>query len=155
MKKKTKTLLTAVAIPLAVGGVSGFLTRNSMEVFRKLKKPPLAPPGWLFPIVWTILFLAMGTASWIIWESPRTRKRTEALQVYGIQLAVNFFWPLFFFLGKWYKLAFAWLVLLGWLVWVCIQKFYDISRKAAYLLVPYLLWLVYAGYLNLFISLWN
>lgn len=49
MKKKTKTLLTAVAIPLAVGGVSGFLTRNSMEVFRKLKKPPLAPPGWLFP----------------------------------------------------------------------------------------------------------
>lgn len=155
MKRETKTLLAAVAIPLAVGGVSGFLTRNSMDVFQKLRKPPLAPPGWLFPVVWTLLFLGMGTASWIIAGSVRGRERTEALRIYAAQLVVNFFWPLIFFLGKWYKLAFVWLVLLWYLVWVCIRKFYRISKKAAYLLIPYLIWLTYAGYLNLFISLWN
>lgn len=74
MKKENKALLTAIAIPLAVGGVSAFLTRNSMSTFQKLKKPPLSPPGWLFPVVWTILFICMGTASWLVWKQPKSEE---------------------------------------------------------------------------------
>lgn len=155
MKQETKTLLTAVAIPLAVGGVSGFLTRNSMSTFQKLKKPPLSPPGWLFPVVWTVLFIFMGAASWIVWRKPGSEERRKALKTYGVQLVVNFFWPVLFFLGKKYTIAFAWLCFLWYLVYSCLTQFCRLSRKAGALLVPYLVWLTYAGYLNLMISILN
>ena len=112
MKKKTKTLLTALAVPLGVGAVSGFLTQGSMDTFEKLKQPPLTPPGWVFPVVWTGLFAMMGTASYLVAISPKTEKRNRALFLYGVQLAVNFLWPVFFFNAGWYFFAFVWLVLL-------------------------------------------
>ena len=101
MKKKTKTLLTCLAVPLGVGAVSGFLTQGSMNTFEKLKQPPLTPPGWVFPVVWTGLFAMMGTASYLVAITPKTEERKKALTLYGIQLAVNFLWPVFFFNAGW------------------------------------------------------
>ena len=108
MKKKTKTLLTCLAVPLGVGAVSGFLTQGSMNTFEKLKQPPLTPPGWVFPVVWTGLFAMMGTASYLVAITPKTEERKKALTLYGIQLAVNFLWPVCLrlpgccFCGIWY-----------------------------------------------------
>ena len=168
MKKKTKTLLTCLAVPLGVGAVSGFLTQGSMNTFEKLeqlsalakkseklKQPPLTPPGWVFPVVWTGLFAMMGTASYLVAISPKTEKRNRALFLYGVQLAVNFLWPVFFFNAGWYFFAFVWLVLLWYLVYLCTKGFSDISRNAGYLMIPYLVWLTFAGYLNFFIFLLN
>ena len=75
LKKKTKTLLTALAVPLGVGAVSGFLTQGSMDTFEKLKQPPLTPPGWVFPVVWTGLFAMMGTASYLIARLPESEEK--------------------------------------------------------------------------------
>lgn len=155
LKKKTKTLLTCLAVPLGVGAVSGFLTQGSMNTFEKLKQPPLTPPGWVFPVVWTGLFAMMGTASYLVAITPKTEERKKALTLYGIQLAVNFLWPVFFFNAGWYLFAFAWLLFLWYLVYLCTKAFSEISRTAGYLMIPYLVWLTVAGYLNFFIFLLN
>ena len=100
-----------------------FFTRNGMKVFATLNKPPLSPPGWLFPVVWTILFIMMGIASFLIASRPKSRARDKALTLYGIQLAVNFLWPFFFFGAGWYGFAFLWLIFLWGLVYCCICTF--------------------------------
>lgn len=156
MQEKLKNLLLCIAIPVLTGSLSGFLTRGSMQVFRQLNKPPLSPPGAVFPIVWTILYILMGIASYLVFSSGAGQGDIRnALSVYGLQLAVNFFWSLFFFnLGR-YFFSFVWLVLLWLLILFTIRLFYPISRPAAYLLVPYLLWVTFAGYLNLGIAILN
>jgi tryptophan-rich sensory protein len=156
MEKKLRTLLIAVAIPLLVGAVAGLLTRNSMQVFEGLQQPPFAPPGVLFPIVWTILYALMGIASYLIYTSGKDPEEvSSALAVYGVQLVVNFLWPIVFFRFGWYTFAFFWLILLWVLVIYTILLFYRISKPAAWLMVPYLVWLTYAAYLNLGIVLLN
>ena len=156
MEKKLRTLLIAVAIPLLVGAVAGLLTRNSMQVFEGLQQPPFAPPGVLFPIVWTILYALMGIASYLIYTSGKDPEEVNsALAVYGVQLVVNFLWPIVFFRFGWYTFAFFWLILLWVLVIYTILLFYRISKPAAWLMVPYLVWLTYAAYLNLGIVLLN
>ena len=156
MEKKLRILLIAVAIPLLVGAVAGLLTRNSMQVFEGLQQPPFAPPGVLFPIVWTILYALMGIASYLIYTSGKDPDEvSSALTVYGVQLVVNFLWPIVFFRFGWYTFAFFWLILLWVLVIYTILLFYRISKPAAWLMVPYLLWLTYAAYLNLGIVLLN
>ena len=156
MEKKLRTLLIAVAIPLLVGAVAGLLTRNSMQVFEGLQQPPFAPPGVLFPIVWTILYALMGIASYLIYTSGKDPEEvSSALAVYGVQLVVNFLWPIVFFRFGWYTFAFFWLILLWVMVIYTILLFYHISKPAAWLMVPYLIWLTYAAYLNLGIVLLN
>ena len=155
LKKRTKTLLTCLAVPLGVGSVSGFLTQGSMDAFEKLNQPPLAPPGWVFPVVWTGLFAMMGTASYLIARLPESEEKKKALTLYGIQLAVTFLWPVFFFNAGWYLFSFAWLLLLWYLVYLCTKAFYHLSEKAGYLMIPYLVWLTFAGYLNFAIFLLN
>lgn len=156
MQEKLKNLLLCIAIPVLTGSLSGFLTRGSMQVFRQLNKPPLSPPGSVFPIVWTILYILMGIASYLVFSSGAGQGDIRnALSVYGLQLAVNFFWPLFFFNLGWYFFSFVWLVLLWLLILITIRLFYHISRPAAYLLLPYLLWVTFAGYLNLGIAILN
>lgn len=148
--------MIAVAIPLLVGAVAGLLTRNSMQVFEGLQQPPFAPPGVLFPIVWTILYALMGIASYLIYTSGKDPEEvSSALTVYGVQLVVNFLWPIVFFRFGWYTFAFFWLILLWVLVIYTILLFYRISKPAAWLMVPYLVWLTYAAYLNLGIVLLN
>ena len=156
MKINKRLLLLCIAIPLIVGIVAGLLTRNSMEVFSMVEKPPLAPPAWLFPVVWTILYALMGISSYIVLTSDASQEEIKsAIQLYAYQLVVNFLWPTFFFNFGWYLFSFLWLILLWGLVFLMIRKFYDINRIAAYLNVPYLVWLTFAGYLNAGIWLLN
>ncbi len=156
MKKKIGTLVIGIAIPLLVGGLSALLSGGGMGVFATLEKPPLSPPGWLFPVVWTVLYTLMGIASWLVFSSGADSGQIrDALMVYFYQLVVNFLWPIFFFDFGWYLFSFFWLLLLWVLIVATIRRFYPISAAAAYLLVPYLLWVTFAGYLNLGIWLLN
>lgn len=156
MNKKRKSLLLCLAIPLAVGALSALLTRNGMEKFKSLHKPPLTPPGWLFPVVWTVLFLLMGIASYLILRSGGERRAVRgALAVYGVQLGCNFFWTILFFdLGA-YLPAFVWLVVLWLLILASAVQFYRLSRTAGWLMLPYVAWVAFAGYLNMGVYLLN
>ena len=91
VKIDKKRLIICLAIPLVVGGAAGLLTMNSMEAFEALNQPPLSPPGWLFPVVWTVLYVLMGIASYLASVSDAPHKeKARALWTYGIQLAFNF-----------------------------------------------------------------
>ncbi len=156
MKIDKKRLIICLAIPLVVGGAAGLLTMNSMEAFETLNQPPLSPPGWLFPVVWTVLYVLMGIASYLVSVSDAPHEeKARALWTYGIQLAFNFLWPIAFFNLKWYLFAFLWLVILWILILITALRFGRIRKPAGYLLVPYLLWVAFAGYLNLGIYLLN
>lgn len=150
MKIDKKKLFKSMAIPLAVGAAAGFLTGGSMKEFEALNQPPLSPPGWLFPVVWTILYLLMGISTYLIATSDATEENiSDALSLYNYQLIVNFLWPIFFFNFGWYFFALLWLILLWIMVASMIKVFSKISPKAAVLNIPYLLWLTFAAYLNL------
>ncbi len=152
MNKSKKTKIVFILISLAVGGLSAFLTRNNMNVFDSIQKPPLTPPAIVFPIVWTILFTLMGySAARVYLEDPKS----NAIEVFGVNLVVNFFWSIIFFNLQAYTFAFIWLLLLIAVVVVMIIKFYQVDKPAAYLQLPYLAWLLFAGYLNLYIALMN
>lgn len=156
METKKKLLIVSIFIPLAVGILSSILSGGGMADFQVLKRPPLSPPGWLFPVVWTVLYVLMGIASWLIIISKANEEdRYRALFFYGLQLAVNFFWSIFFFRFDWYLFSFFWLILLWLLIVQTWRLFREISVPAGRLLVPYLLWVTFAGYLNLFIFLLN
>ena len=135
-------------------GRLALIAGNSMEVYESFIKPPLSPPGWLFPVMWTILFILMGVASWLVYRSDSPLK-SPALFLYGAQLAVNFFWTLTFFGERYYSGAFLVLVLLWAMILITIRQFGRIDKRAAWLLVPYVLWVTFAGYLNFFIALYN
>ena len=150
MKLDWKKLIIAIAIPLAVGGVSAFLTQNSMMTFASVQKPPLSPPGWLFPVVWTLLYTLMGIASYLIITSGTTSNSDifHAMIIYGLQLFFDFFWSIIFFNLENYLFAFIWLCALLFLILLNALLFYRISKLAGLLLIPYILWVTFAGYLN-------
>lgn len=153
MRKQWKVLIFCIVLPLAVGVLSALLTRNGMQTFNELNKPRLSPPGWLFPVVWTILYILMGIASYLVITD---RKATTAdLNVYILQLVFNFFWSIIFFGLELYLFAFIWLVILWILVLITTVRFYRVSETAGLLMVPYLLWVTFAGYLNLSVYLLN
>ena len=156
MKTKKLELLKSVATALLIGILAAVLTGGGMEAFESVNKPPLSPPGWLFPIVWTILYILMGVAFYLVNQSGASQEeRNIATRLYGVQLIVNFFWPILFFGFGWYGVAFLWLVLLWILILLTIIQFNKISKTAAYLMIPYLVWVTFAGYLNLGIWLLN
>lgn len=152
MKKKAdiKLLAKCIAIPLLVGIVAAIISGGGMEVFERVNKPSLSPPAWLFPVVWTILYTLMGISSYLILTSGANENQIyKAMTLYGYQLAVNFLWPTFFFNFQWYLFSFFWLLLLWVLVLLMILRFWRIDKRAVYLNIPYLVWLTFAGYLNL------
>lgn len=151
---KLRPLLANLLIPLAVGGFSAFLTMDSMEIYQNLNQPPLSPPGWLFPVVWTILFVLMGVAAYLVWMRDSTG-RNGALFLYGLQLALNFGWTLIFFNARNYLLAFFWLVALWVLILLTTIRFFKEKKAAGWLMIPYLLWVAFAGYLNAGVWLLN
>lgn len=151
---KLKPLLASLLISLGVGGLSALLTKNNMSVYSSLIQPPLAPPGFIFPVVWTILFILMGISAYLVAVSP-SEEKTSALTIYGVQLMINFFWSIFFFNLKNYTFSFLWLLLLLVFIVIMTVKFYRINKTAGLLQIPYLLWVIFAGYLNLMISLLN
>ena len=143
-------LLISIAIPLLVGGLAGFLTQNSRTFYATLQKPPLAPPGFIFPIVWTVLYVLIGIASFLVLKRNNGQDiYREALYGYAASLLLSFLWPLVFFRLKALFGAF-WVLLLLWLITgITNAKFYRISHAAGLLFLPYWLWITYAGYLNL------
>lgn len=147
MKTQNKSaLVIAILIPLAVGLLSSLFSQN-MTVYSTLRKPAFSPPGYLFPIVWSILYILMGISSYLIYQSENPDKEA-ALEIYAIQLLFNFLWSIIFFGFSQYLLAFFWLLALIALIAIMIYRFYQISPLAAYLQIPYLLWCVFAAYLN-------
>ena len=152
-KVNYKSLLKYIAIPLIVGIVAALFTSNSMKTFDVLNKPALSPPSWLFPVAWTILYTLMGISAYIISISnAEPIEKAKSLTIYTYQLAVNFLWPILFFNFQWYVFSFLWILLLILLVFLMIKSFYKINKTAAYLNIPYLLWLMFAAYLNF--SIW-
>ena len=146
--KNIKAFVISVLIPLAVGGLSALLSRDGMMAFDIVQKPPLTPPAILFPIAWTILYVLMGIASYFVFTSDSPLKES-ALRVYGIQLVFNFFWSIFFFNLSAYLFSFFWLLVMWFLIIICTLLFYAIDKKSSYLMLPYLAWVTFAGYLNL------
>lgn len=147
-----KALFISIAISLGTGIVSSILTGRAMREYQNLYQPPLAPPGWLFPVVWTILYILMGVAAYLVWETGDTEVR-NALTLYLVQLLLNALWPIFFFRFHAYFLAFAELLLLWLAIYLTIKQFKEINRTAALLMLPYLAWVTFAAYLNLAIAL--
>lgn len=143
-------LIASFGIPLAVGVVSSLLTSDAMKIFHFMNKPPLAPPGWLFPIVWTILYLMMGLASYYVFrsEADPAVKRTGLL-LYGAQLIFNFFWSLLFFNASLYLIAFIWLMVMWALIIATMFYFHKADRKAGWMMLPLTVWTTFAAYLNL------
>ena len=147
--KDKRSLIIAILIPIAVGTLSAIFSRN-MQIYSSINKPALSPPGILFPIVWTILYILMGISSYIIYES-NDPKRDRALRTYVLQLIFNFYWSIIFFRFNLFFTAFVWLLALIFLIVKMIRQFYHIKPVAAYLQIPYLLWCLFAAYLNFMI----
>ena len=153
--KRYKPLLIALVIPLAVGGL-GALLAGGMSDYGAMVKPPLSPPGWIFPVVWSILYLLMGLASWRIWKGDATmEQKRKALGLYAAQLFLNLLWPILFFRWQLFLAALVLLIGLWVLIFLTIRAFSKIDEKAADLLIPYLLWVSFAVYLNFGIFLLN
>lgn len=150
MKHSLMKLLVCIAIPLLVGGIAGLLTRTGTQAYATMAKPPLSPPAVVFPIVWTLLYTLMGISSYLIWtKADNSDAGAKAKNLYFYQLTVNFLWSVFFFNFQWYFFSFLWILLLWGLVLAMIKAFSGISKTAAYINIPYLIWLTFAAYLNL------
>ena len=150
MLKKYKSYIIQILIALLVGGLAGFLTRNSFDVYEQVIRPPLAPPPILFPIVWSILYTLMGISAGLVY------KETGGVPlIYWLQLFVNFLWPVIFFNMEAFLFAFIWIVLLLVLIVLMIIEFYHINKLAGLLQIPYLSWTAFATYLTFFIWLYS
>lgn len=147
---KWKPLILFLVATLGTGMLSSLLTRNSMDVYSRYNMPILAPPSIVFPIVWTVLYILMAISAYIIWTSDASLKdKKDALFLFFLQLAANFLWSIIFFRFDLIFLAFLWIILLWVIVVFMIVAFFKIKPVAAYLQIPYLLWLSFAAYLNL------
>ena len=128
-----------ILVPLVAGAAAGMISGSGMAAYEQMAKPPLSPPGWVFSVVWTILYILMGIAACLVAKSYDPDSQ-EAIRAFWVQLIVNVIWPILF-LGLWVLVFRLW------------KQFKSIDKRAGYLLVPYLLWLTFAGYLNLSICL--
>lgn len=151
---KWKNLLINIAIPLVTGIISALISKNGFEQYSSIAKPTLSPPAWLFPVVWSLLYILMGISSYLISEIKSNESR-QALIVYAIQLIVNFMWPIFFFVLKAYLFSFVWLILLWSFSVAMTILFHRINKTAGLLQIPYILWLTFAAYLNLMVYIMN
>lgn len=149
MKKNWKTYAFWILATVAVGALSGILSRSGMQDFEDtVMQPPLSPPMILFPIIWTVLYTLMGIGAARVYLSGAELGKNRCLNLYVVQLVVNFFWSLIFFNAAAYGFALLWLLLLiGLVVWMTLC-FWTVDRLAALLQIPYILWLLFAAYLN-------
>lgn len=152
--KKYKDYIISILLTLTFIYATSMITSGNMDSYDNIVRPPLSPPAVVFPIVWTILYVLMAIAVAMVFRSNGP-KREFALLLYVAQLIVNAFWTTIFFGLEAYLFAFLWLLMLTAMVLLMIYLFYKIAPVAAYLLVPYFLWLFFAGYLNLAIWLLN
>ncbi len=156
MNRNVKLLLICLAIPLGVGGLSALISRNGYKAFSQLNQPPLSPPAWLFPVVWTALYLIMGYSLYLVLTSGSGNSIIgQSVALFGLQLFFNFLWSIFFFNLSLYYFSFGWLIVLWGLIFAMVVSFYRASRTAALINIPYLIWVAFAGYLNLGIAILN
>ena len=157
MLKKIKPYVISILIALGVGALSALLTRESMDIYSELRTPPLSPPSILFPIVWTILYILMGISAAMIYteKNSPSKARSSALATYASSLVVNFSWSIIFFNFRALLFAFIWLIFLFYLIIKTITSYKKIKPLAAYLQIPYALWVAFAGYLNFGIWILN
>ena len=157
MKNKKYLICTVlILVPILIGIASAILTGDMMKEYGTLVKPPLSPPTMVFPIAWTILYLLMGISSALIYTQPgNSEYRTVGLALHMIQLIFNFFWSIIFFNMKKYVFAFIWLVILWMLVFSMLANYKKISKTAFFMNIPYIVWLTFAGYLNLAVAIMN
>ena len=142
-------LFIDILIPVAIGGIVGFIINPYID-YNSLVQPSLSPPSIVFPIVWTILYVLMGISYYLL-KNPGKKEKI----FYFVQLGVNALWSLFFFIGKFYLFSFIWIILLDVLVIFMIGIFYQNSKISGYLQIPYLIWILFATYLNLGIYVLN
>ncbi|MEF9952628.1 MAG: TspO/MBR family protein [Clostridium sp.] len=156
IKSNIKKLILCISIPLIVGILSSFLSGNNMVIYDGILKSSLTPPDWVFPVAWTILYILMGVASYlVITSNAESSLISSSIKVYILQLIVNFFWSIIFFRFNLYLLSFLWIVLLIILILITIIRFNKVSKLASYIMIPYLLWTTFAAYLSLYIYLYN
>ena len=155
MWKKIKPYVISVLLALGVGGLSALITRNSMDIYEDIVKPSLSPPGFIFPIVWTILYTLMGLSAARVFVKSDGKIQSTGLGLYITQLIFNFAWPIAFFSFRAFLFSFVWLIALWLLVLFMIIRFYRVSKGAALLQIPYLVWLTFALYLNYMIYILN
>ena len=149
---KLKNYALSIIIPLALGVIVGFLISGSMN-YDTLNQPPLSPPSILFPIVWTILYALMGISFGILRDKGLADPDVKL--IYYAQLIVNLLWPIAFFVLEWRLFAFIWILILDALVAIMIIIFYRRDKTAALLQLPYLIWVLFASYLNLGVYILN
>ncbi len=148
-ENRWKIYLAFLVLTEGVGALAGWLTRDATALYRAtVRQPPLSPPGWVFPVVWTALYALMAIGAARIWLTKASPMRTRALGLFFVQLGFNFLWPLVFFNLGWFAAALLWLVALWALVLWMIAAFEPLDPLAAWLQAPYLLWLTFAAYLN-------
>ena len=157
MWKRIKPYVISILIALLVGGLSAFLTKDNMDIYKDITRPFLSPPMKLFPIVWSVLFVLMGISSAIIYINNETNPEiaSSALKLYGVQLVFNFLWPIAFFNFQAFLFSFIWIMVLWILIIAMIVQFNKINKTAGYLQIPYLIWTTFAAYLNLMIYILN
>ena len=157
IKKYLPSYIIAIAIPLAVGALSAFITMGNMQIYTELKSPPLAPPSWLFPVVWTLLYVLMGVSSAMVYNNREIDpiNARSGLTFYAVSLILNFGWSIIFFNMKSFLLAFIWLIVLFYTIIKTILYYVKVVPAAGYLQIPYAVWVAFAGYLNIAIYLLN
>ena len=149
-KQSWKPYVLWVLLTETVGALAGFLTRHATEIYNAtILKPPLSPPAIVFPIVWAILYALMGIGAARIWLKQPGPERTRSLRLFFLQLFFNFVWSFLFFSFQAFGLAFLWIAVLWILIVRMTLSFYDLDKAAAWLQLPYLLWVLFAAYLNL------
>jgi len=155
LKDSTKEIIIVILIPLGIGLLSFLLTKNGINYYTNyLNKPSFAPPKVLFPIVWTILYILMGLSSYYIYESMSEHKEC-CLKLYSLNLIINFLWTIIFFNLQARLFAFIFIILLDFVVGFMIYCFYGISKKSAYLNIPYFIWILFASILNFSVYMLN
>lgn len=155
MKDNTKKLILCIGLPVLGGALIGWLT-GTMGNYDDFVKPPLSPPGWLFPVVWTILYALMGYALWrALIRCDTSREQSSVLTVFSFQLALNYLWPVIFFVIDAYWAAVACLVALVIMIIWTMAEFMKHDNLASKLMIPYLLWCGFALYLNIGVAVLN
>ena len=147
-----KKYFKAILIPAILGGIIGIIISGYLD-YEILEKPLLSPPNIVFPIVWTILYVLMGISYGIL--DDKLLVDSDINKIYYTQLIVNLLWSIFFLVFKWRLFSFIWIILLIILVILMIIKFYSKNRISGLLQIPYLIWILFASYLNLFVYLLN
>lgn len=149
-----RALFVSIAISVGTGLLASLLTMGNFGTYSEMIQPPLSPPAWLFPVVWTILYILMGISAYLVYISD-DEKKYIGLTIYAIQLIFNFLWSIIYFNLENVLFAFIWLVILWILIILMIKSFYSVNKTAALLQIPYLLWVTFAGYLNLALYILN